>query len=61
MPLLLFLGKKENRMVTGGITDQKGNFSIPVAAGLYDVSVEFIGFGTKTIANQKLLADYRSR
>ncbi|WP_452231223.1 TonB-dependent receptor domain-containing protein [Lacinutrix sp. MEBiC02404] len=52
-----FFSKKENRMVTGGITDQKGNFSIPVTAGLYDVSVEFIGFGTKTIANQELLTD----
>ncbi|WP_055444666.1 outer membrane beta-barrel family protein [Lacinutrix himadriensis] len=52
-----FFSKKENRMVTGGITDQNGNFSIPVTAGLYDVSVEFIGFGTKTIADQKLFAD----
>ncbi|QRM90077.1 TonB-dependent receptor [Lacinutrix sp. WUR7] len=52
-----FFSKKENRMVTGGITDQNGKFSIPVTAGLYDVSVEFIGFGTKTIADQKLFAD----
>ncbi|MDO6596867.1 TonB-dependent receptor [Oceanihabitans sp. 2_MG-2023] len=52
-----FFSKKENRMITGGITDEKGNFNIPVTAGLYDVSIEFIGFGTKTIANQKLLKD----
>lgn len=52
-----FFSKKENRMVTGGITDQKGNFNIPVSVGVYDVSVEFIGFGTKTIANKSLNKD----
>ncbi|MDX1277529.1 TonB-dependent receptor domain-containing protein [Oceanihabitans sediminis] len=49
-----FFSKAENRMITGGITDQKGHFNIPVPVGLYDISVEFIGFGTKTIPNQNL-------
>ncbi|MBU2938717.1 TonB-dependent receptor family protein [Lacinutrix sp. C3R15] len=52
-----FFSKKENRMITGGITDEKGNFNIPVTVGLYDISIEFIGFGTKTIPNQNLTKD----
>ncbi|MFD2823713.1 TonB-dependent receptor domain-containing protein [Lacinutrix iliipiscaria] len=49
-----FFSKKENKIITGGITDQKGNFNIPVPAGIYDVSVEFIGFGKKTLPDVDL-------
>ena len=44
----------KTKRVTGGITDAKGNFSIQVPKGMYGVSVEFIGFKTKKLANQKL-------
>ncbi len=40
--------------VSGGITDMDGNFSINVPKGDYAVKVEFIGFKTKELPNQKL-------
>lgn len=52
-----FFSKQQNKIITGGITDADGNFSIPVPVGMYDISAEFIGFGTKTIPNQKLTQD----
>ncbi|MGB1309291.1 MAG: TonB-dependent receptor domain-containing protein [Oceanihabitans sp.] len=51
---IIFFSKAENKIVTGGITDQKGNFSIPVPAGVYDVSTEFIGYGVISLPNQNL-------
>lgn len=44
----------EGKVVTGGITDPKGNYSIEVAAGVYDVKFEFISFETKVLSDQKL-------
>lgn len=44
----------EGKVVTGGITDPKGNYSIEVAAGVYDVKFEFISFETKVLPGQKL-------
>src|SRR5690606_6588045 len=49
-----FFSKAENRIVTGGITDMTGNFSIPVPSGTYDVSVEFISFKKQIIPDQSL-------
>ena len=49
-----FFSKAENKIVTGGITDETGNFSIPVPSGTYDVSIEFISFIKQTIPNQEL-------
>lgn len=49
-----FFSKSENRIVTGGITDETGNFSIPVPSGTYDVSIEFISFVKQTLPNQNL-------
>jgi hypothetical protein len=40
--------------ISGGITDSHGKFNIDVAAGKYDISVEFISFKTKTYKNQEL-------
>jgi len=40
------------KQITGGITDEKGNFEIQIAKGNYDVSVEFISFETKTMKNR---------
>ena len=47
----------EGEIVTGGITDIKGTYTIPVPPGLYKVTFEFIGFKTKTLANQRLTKD----
>ena len=52
-----FFSQAENRIVTGGITDQSGYFSIPVPVGTYDVSIEFISFIKQTLPNQNLNSD----
>ncbi|WP_420553710.1 TonB-dependent receptor domain-containing protein [Tenacibaculum aiptasiae] len=44
----------KSKRVTGGITDPKGNFDIQVPKGEYAIKIEFIGFKTKTLPNQKL-------
>ena len=49
-----FFNKKENRMETGGITDIKGRFSIPVPKGLYQITVEYISFKTITLADRNI-------
>jgi outer membrane receptor protein involved in Fe transport len=54
---IVFFGKKENKIVTGGITDIKGNFSIPVPTGMYDVRIEYIGFKTQTIEGREITKD----
>ena len=49
-----FFSKRQNKIVTGGITDANGNFSIAVPMGMYDVSVEFISFKTETFPNKRI-------
>jgi outer membrane receptor protein involved in Fe transport len=51
---IAFFSKQENKIVTGGITDTSGNFSIPVATGTYDISIEFISFKKITLANRNI-------
>ncbi len=52
---IAFFSKKENKIVTGGITDLKGKFDINVPRGTYDISIEYISYGTITIPNKTLL------
>ncbi|WP_418511747.1 TonB-dependent receptor domain-containing protein [Corallibacter sp.] len=52
-----FFNKAENRIATGGITDENGKFNISVASGTYNISVEFIGFEKITLNNQNLTTD----
>ena len=54
---IAFTNSQTKKIVTGGITDMQGNFSIPIATGTYDISIEFIGFETATISAKKLTAD----
>lgn len=54
---IAFFSKQENKIITGGITDTKGDFSIPVPAGIYDVSIEYISFKKITIPNKNLTED----
>ncbi|HLW15245.1 MAG TPA: TonB-dependent receptor [Flavobacteriaceae bacterium] len=42
----------EDTMVSGGITNQNGEFNIKVPAGTYTVRYEFLSFKTKDIENQ---------
>ncbi|WP_103866895.1 TonB-dependent receptor domain-containing protein [Aquimarina sp. I32.4] len=51
---IAFYSPRLQKIITGGITDKNGKFSIEVNAGVYDVSIEFISFKTKTIQKQKL-------
>jgi len=52
-----FFNKRENKIETGGITDSKGNFSISVKAGVYDISIEYISYKKQTIPNKILTKD----
>ncbi|WP_378188264.1 TonB-dependent receptor domain-containing protein [Aquimarina sp. W85] len=52
-----FFDVKQQRIVTGGITDQNGAFGIDVPSGVYDVKIEFISFKTVTLPQQKLFKD----
>ena len=49
---IAFFSKKENKIITGGISDANGNFSIPVPKGTYDITIEYISFKTHTILNK---------
>ena len=52
---IAFFSKKENKIITGGITDTQGKFDIKVPRGTYDISVEYISYGTVKIPNKTLL------
>ena len=52
---IAFFSKKENRIVTGGVTDLQGKFDIKVPRGTYNISVEYISYTTKNIPNRTLL------
>ena len=41
--------QKDSSLVTGGITDEAGKFSIETPFGKYYAKIEFIGFGNKII------------
>lgn len=44
----------DGNIITGGITNEKGEFSIQVVKGVYDISVEFISFKTKTFKSKEI-------
>ncbi|MFZ2284108.1 MAG: carboxypeptidase-like regulatory domain-containing protein, partial [Lutibacter sp.] len=44
----------DGKIITGGITDVKGEFNIQVAKGVYDISIEFISFKTKTFKSKEI-------
>ena len=52
-----FFSKRQNKIVTGGITDIQGNFNVPVPMGMYDISIEYISFKTQTITDRRLTAN----
>lgn len=52
-----FFSRAENKIITGGITDDNGNFNIKVKSGTYDISIEYISFKTQTIENKNVSAD----
>ena len=52
-----FKNSSDKKVVTGGITDAKGNFEIKVPEGIYDISVEFISFKTENFPNRNINKD----
>jgi outer membrane receptor protein involved in Fe transport len=51
--IIAFMNTKNAKAIFGGITDSKGEFAIEINSGLYDVKVEFIGFKSLDIKQQK--------
>ena len=51
---IVVFSKSKNDIITGGITDSKGDFSIPIKVGIYDIQVEYIGFKTKIIEDKRI-------
>ncbi|WP_179315444.1 TonB-dependent receptor domain-containing protein [Winogradskyella undariae] len=49
--------KADNTIVTGGITDLKGKFEVEVPSGIYEISVEYISYITKTFPEQNITKD----
>ncbi len=44
----------DGKIITGGITDAKGEFNIQIAKGTYDISIEFISFKTKQFKSKEI-------
>jgi len=51
---ITFKTTTDNSIVTGGITDTEGKFSIEVPAGTYNIYVEYISYKTKEYLNKTL-------
>jgi len=51
---LTFVNSKNPKIVTGGITNAKGEFDVIISAGIYDVTIEFISFKSTIIKQQNL-------
>ncbi|WP_046744888.1 TonB-dependent receptor domain-containing protein [Kordia zhangzhouensis] len=51
---IIFQDSAKKRPITGGITNNKGTFSIEVDADTYDIRFEFISFETQEIKNKPL-------
>ncbi|MGH1385462.1 TonB-dependent receptor domain-containing protein [Kordia sp.] len=51
------LDAKTNKVLEGGITNRKGNFSLDIAAGTYNIKVEFISFKSYESKNVTITKD----
>jgi outer membrane receptor for ferrienterochelin and colicins len=52
---ITFKNNQNNKLIFGGITNSKGEFSVVVAPGKYDVIAEFISFKSYEIKNKELV------
>ena len=50
---------RSNKIISGGITNEKGTYKIELPAGVYTVKFEYISYKTRTIDNQKLFKNTR--
>jgi outer membrane receptor for ferrienterochelin and colicins len=55
--IIALFNTKTNKTVSGGITNDKGEFSIETNAGIYDVKIEFISFKPIELLQQNLFQD----
>jgi len=51
---VVFTDANDSSKINGGITDTKGNYSIDISSGTYNITYEFIGFKTITLSNVEL-------
>ena len=51
---ITFKNNKNPKLIFGGITDNKGDYSIDVVPGVYDITLEFISFKPSTISQKQL-------
>ncbi len=49
-----FFSPVSKKIVTGGITNKKGVFTIEISSGVYNIIIEYISFKTKRIPSQRL-------
>ena len=50
----VLLNNQKTKQLSGGITDEKGNFNIKINPGIYDISFEFISFKTINLPNKTI-------
>lgn len=46
-----------NKLISGTATDGSGNFSLEINNGTYSIKIEYMGYKTKTIAQQNIAGD----
>lgn len=51
---VVFTDTTDKTNITGGITNEKGEYNIPVTVGSYTISYEYIGFTTVKIENKQI-------
>ncbi|WP_313791382.1 carboxypeptidase regulatory-like domain-containing protein [Lacinutrix neustonica] len=54
---IIFTSKNDAKTITGGITNQNGDYNIAVKTGNYSVSIEYIGYKTVTIGDKTITKD----
>jgi outer membrane receptor protein involved in Fe transport len=54
---IAFFSSTENKIVGGGVTDSKGNYSIVIPTGVYDISFEYFSLMTRIKSNYNITQD----
>ena len=54
---IAFYSSTENKIVGGGVTDSKGNYSIVIPTGVYDISFEYFSLMTRIKSNYNITQD----
>ena len=58
---ITFKSKPDNKVVNGGITDEKGKFKVEIPAGTYDISVEYISYKSKNYYDKSITENIELR